>query len=122
MIDIEKEYQELETERKDKFISLYDLIVFIRKHNPNSSDNKIATVLLKKFKDYQDKFNSLYFESSLTDLELSEQECKILEIGGLMPLELSSKLHEPEMPLSFGYLIEVLEAVEKNGINERIPF
>lgn len=61
MIDIEKEYQELETERKDKFISLYDLIVFIRKHNPNSSDNKIATVLLKKFKDYQDKFNSLYF-------------------------------------------------------------
>ena len=122
MIDIEKEYQELETERKDKFISLYDLIVFIRKHNPNSSDNKIATVLLKKFKDYQDKFNSLYFESSLTDLELSEQECKILELGGLMPLELSSKLYEPEMPLRFGYLIEVLEAVEKNGINERIPF
>ncbi|EDK13186.1 TPA: hypothetical protein ACPI87_000188 [Haemophilus influenzae] len=122
MIDIEKEYQELETERKNKFISLYDLIVFIRKHNPNSSDNKIATVLLKKFKDYQDKFNSLYFESSLTDLELSEQECKILELGGLMPLELSSKLHEPEMPLSFGDLIEMLEAVEKNGINERVPF
>ncbi|OOF38186.1 hypothetical protein BKK47_09895 [Rodentibacter mrazii] len=122
MIDIEKEYQDIEAERKNGFISLYGLFVFIRKHNPKSSDNKIATVLLRKFKDYQDQYNRVHFMDTLIDGDLTTQERQFLELGPLLPFRLPKKLHESEAPLPFDYLISTLEEIEDCGINKRTPF
>lgn len=123
MIDIEKEYQEIKAERENSFISLYDLFVFLRKQNPKCSDNKIATVLLSRFKKYNDRFNDAFQCATLISCnELDDEQRKILKLGALFPFKLSKRLHEPEMHLDFDELIRVLESIEDNGIVDGVPF
>lgn len=125
MIDIEKEYQDLSTERENGFISLYDLIVFIKKHNPTTSDNKIATVLLDKFKKYhyahQEAVYNRDCDFEFTRLFTSE-DAQILQLGDLLPYTMPKRLHEPEIQGDFDDLINILENIEDHGIFREIPF
>ncbi|HDR1580116.1 TPA: hypothetical protein QB450_001840, partial [Pasteurella multocida] len=57
-------------------------------------------------------------------LDENEREClKVLnQLGDLDCYTLPEKLHQPPNSLGFDSLIEILEAIEENGIIENIPF
>ncbi|QHB17198.1 hypothetical protein [Mannheimia pernigra] len=48
MIDIKSELLSIEQQRKQQYISLIELLSFLKKHNPNSDFQEIATYLLTK--------------------------------------------------------------------------
>ncbi|HDR1214405.1 TPA: hypothetical protein RNY37_001857 [Pasteurella multocida] len=122
MLDFEKAYAQLTDQRENNFISLYDLFLMIRSKHPNLSDNKIATVLIDKFKYYNQEYSNRPIFDDL--LDENEREClKVLnQLGDLDCYTLPEKLHQPPNSLGFDSLIEILEAIEENGISENIPF
>ncbi|HDR1161557.1 hypothetical protein K7G90_001431 [Pasteurella canis] len=122
MLDFEKAYAQLTDQRENNFISLYDLFLMIRSKHPNLSDNKIATVLIDKFKYYNQEYSNRPIFDDL--LDENEREClKVLnQLGDLDCYTLPEKLHQPPNSLGFDSLIEILEAIEENGIIENIPF
>lgn len=124
MIDFEQAYQQLKQARVEDYINLYDLILLIRSHHPNLSDNKIATVLLDKFKQYQ--FEYLHLLSlSCYDLHDEEEKRRWQELSLIGEIEhfiMPDKLHEPPISQEFDDLISVLERVEESGITETTLF
>ncbi|SUC10606.1 Uncharacterised protein [Pasteurella canis] len=126
MLDFEKAYTQLADQRENNFISLYDLFLMIRNKHPKLSDNKIATVLIDKFKYYNQEYSRNLMLDELPYELLDENERKQLDVfkklGDIDCYTLPKKLHQPPEPLGFDSLIDILEVIEESGINENIPF
>ncbi|UZV57149.1 hypothetical protein [Pasteurella multocida] len=80
MLDFEKAYIQLTDQRENNFISLYDLFLMIRNKHPKLSDNKIATVLIDKFKYYNQEYSRNLMLDELPYELLDENERKQLDV------------------------------------------
>ncbi|MBN6710707.1 hypothetical protein JFL47_05600 [Haemophilus haemoglobinophilus] len=116
MIDFEKAYQELESSFNNQFISLYDLILMIRSKHPNLSDNKIASVLLDKFKSHSSIYSDKYQYLGLWDDLLTSEDIAIINAGDVYCCNKPKKLHEPHELRDKDDLFFALEKIEKGGI------
>lgn len=107
MIDIKSELLSIEQQRKQQYISLIELLSFLKKHNPNSDFLEIATYLLIKLTPN---------DVRKTDEELwssEDFECWC-NINGISTYRISNRIDEIPEPLHQTFFFEALEWVRDN--------
>ncbi|AHG76311.1 hypothetical protein X808_17910 [Mannheimia varigena USDA-ARS-USMARC-1296] len=107
MIDIKSELLSIEQQRKQKYISLIELLSFLKKHNPNSDFQEIATYLLIKLtpNDVRKTNEELWGDEDF------ENWC---DINGISTYRISNRIDEVPRLIRQTYFFEALESVRDN--------
>ncbi|HDZ6746237.1 TPA: hypothetical protein RS749_001150 [Mannheimia haemolytica] len=110
MIDIKSELLSIEQQRKQQYISLIELLSFLKKHNPNSDFQEIATYLLIKLTPNDVRKTN----EELWGNEDFENWC---DINGISTYRISKKIDEIPKSIHQTYFFEALEWVRDNFLD-----
>lgn len=110
MIDIKSELLSIEQQRKQQYISLIELLSFLKKHNPNSDFQEIATYLLIKLTPNDVRKT----DEELWGNEDFENWC---DINGISTYRISKKIDEIPKSIHQTYFFEALEWVRDNFLD-----
>ncbi|HHW7520484.1 TPA: hypothetical protein ACU18R_002224 [Mannheimia haemolytica] len=110
MIDIKSELLSIEQQRKQQYISLIELLSFLKKHNPNSDFQEIATYLLTKLTPNDVRKT----DEELWGNEDFENWC---DINGISTYRISKKIDEIPKSIHQTYFFEALEWVRDNFLD-----
>ncbi|MGX2956976.1 hypothetical protein ACWIYZ_07770 [Ursidibacter arcticus] len=107
MIDIKSELLAIEKKREQDFISIIELLDFLKEHNPNASFPEIATYLLIKLEPHN-------IRKTDEELWLNEEFEQWEDEHGINTYKMPKSISDNPAPLTTSYFITALETVRYN--------